>query len=361
MKAARNPYAFQRRLGVVPILLAASLLLGAAPQSGSRVVLVIGTVEIGSGEPPQWRPAAEGDLLRPGDVVRTGANGRVELRIAAGTVRLYEHSLMRIPLVETDQSVELEDGASLFDILKQNRNRPFEVKTPEAVVMVKGTRFSVSLEGSGAAVSVFRGLVGVRGMLDSAAREVLVHEGFTAAGAHDIPFTLDLIRSGADAWNTWSKRGERPKMRDEARNRLVNEPTLDATRTVTRAAMAERMAEHLGDYQMGEGMPGDDSYQMHHDPIADSPDDSMTEEVVEHYTEETLGGGDQFNVELINLGGPNYVHITGPSSLDQTLDEAQLQAVLEGNSALFSPELTTFLNTQSISPELFAEQLLQMF
>ncbi len=40
--------------------------------------------------------------------------------------QLYEHSLMRIPVLATDGSVELEDGASLFDILKQNRDRPFE-------------------------------------------------------------------------------------------------------------------------------------------------------------------------------------------------------------------------------------------
>ena len=139
----------------------AALLLGPSP--GPRVERILGRVEIGSGEPPIWRVARAGDPLAPGDVVRTGHDGRAELVLAAGSVRLYGDTLLRLPMASaapgSADAVELDEGSSLFDILRRGRD-DFEVRTPEVVVSIKGTRFLVVAEER-AEVAVFHGTVGL--------------------------------------------------------------------------------------------------------------------------------------------------------------------------------------------------------
>ena len=135
--------------------------------------------------------------------MRTGRDGRAELTLPAGSVRLYGDSLIRLPAIAPTagnaDAVELESGSSLFDVLHRDRNL-FEVRTPEVVVSIKGTRFLV-VAGDQAEVAVFRGSVGVRPGLASA-RELLVREGFAAVGSSHQPF--DLRWSGApDPWEAW--------------------------------------------------------------------------------------------------------------------------------------------------------------
>ncbi len=351
--------AFRRRTPVVLASVAALLLLGAGPAQNPKLEIVIGTVVIGTGEPPVWRPAAEGDVLQPGDVVRTGADGRAELRMAAGIVRLYEDSTLRLPdafSAGTD-GVDLEEGTSIFDILKRRSGRNFEVRTPEAVVMVKGTRFSVSVDTAGAAVSVFRGLVGVRGLAKDATREVLVHEGFTASGARSVPFTLDLMRARTDAWGSWSKKGPRPAAEVEAHK--GPRPEIEFARDATRLAMTKRMARHMSmDREaIARHRDGARMERMHRDPITDSHNHEMMDEIQETYAESTLGQVGQFSVEFIMSGGPDRVHITGPN-LDDTYLQDTLQQVTQGNFGLLSPELLNVLSTQGVNPENFANNLL---
>ncbi len=358
--------AFRRRTPVVLASVAALLLLGAGPAQNPKLEIVIGTVVIGTGEPPVWRPAAEGDVLQPGDVVRTGADGRAELRMAAGIVRLYEDSTLRLPdafSAGTD-GVDLEEGASIFDILKRRSGRNFEVRTPEAVVMVKGTRFSVSVDAAGAAVSVFRGLVGVRGLAKGATREVLVHEGFTATGARSVPFTLDLIRTRTDTWEGWSKQQPRPITETKAQRgpQPGPRPEIEFAKDATSMSMARRMARYMKmdreaiAHHTDAGMMG----TTYPDPIADSHNSELYNEVQEQYAATTLGGTTNFSVELINSGVSDYIQITG-GSLNESLYQSELQKVIGGDQSVLSPTLLNILNNQGIQPEYFAENLLNMF
>jgi hypothetical protein len=188
----------------------ALLLCAAEPARPGRIEAMSGTVEIGSGEPPRWRAAQVGNTVAPGDQVRTGVSGRAELRLPSGAARLYEHSLLRIPFPQPQNEtdfVELEDGASMFDVI--HRGRTFEVRTPEAVAMVKGTRFAVAIDEVGAAVSVYRGLVGVRAPGDAVEREVLVRPGSAALGNADDPFRLRMLGRD-DPWESFASGGARP-------------------------------------------------------------------------------------------------------------------------------------------------------
>ena len=228
--------------------------------------------------------------------------------------------------------------------------------------MVKGTRFSVSVDDAGAAVSVFRGLVGVRGLAKAATREVLVHEGFTATGARSVPFTLDLMRARTDAWEGWSKQEPRPVPEAEARSRPGGRPDIEFAKDATRMTMAKRMARHLDREGIGRMRPGGTRGHEGRDPIADSHDEHMMEEIQESYAENTLGAGGNFNVDFITSGGPNAVHITGPSSLDQTLYKEGLEQVIgQGDFSILGPQLLNILTTQGIDPKVFADNLLQMF
>ncbi len=173
-----------------------------------RINEAIGEVERGRGTPPVFEAVKRGDEVAPGDVIRTGRGGRVELVLGAGTVRLYENSLLRVPGdAKAGHEVELERGRSIFDVLKAKVTDRFEVRTPEVVVSVKGTRFEVDLVGKLAEVAVFRGTVGVRAPDAALELETLVREGFAAMGKADTPFELDL-RPRTDPWESWASSTE---------------------------------------------------------------------------------------------------------------------------------------------------------
>jgi hypothetical protein len=226
-------------------VLALALLLSAAdPTRPGRIESVSGPVEIGSGEPPTWRPARAGDELAAGDQLRTGANGRAELALPAGVARIYENSLLRIPFAQPqDQSdfVELEGGASLFDVI--HRGRPFEVRTPEAVAMVKGTLFAVALDDAGAAVSVYRGLVGVRAPEQALELEVLVHPGSAAFGGADDPFRMRTLEPGADPWEGWTRGELAPPQASELRGADERGAAIESARAAALAAFDEKIEE----------------------------------------------------------------------------------------------------------------------
>ena len=69
-----------------------------APTHGPHVRWFSGTVEVGSGDPPVWSPAHVGDALEPGAAIRTSRGARAEIALGTRTVRLYENSLLRLPL-----------------------------------------------------------------------------------------------------------------------------------------------------------------------------------------------------------------------------------------------------------------------
>ncbi len=232
------------------LCLLSALLL--ASSEGPHVASVSGNVELATGVPPVFRPAQPGDPVVPGDVIRTGADGRAELMLGRSTVRLYPNSLLRVPDTETTaggpRAVELDRGRSLFDVIKRPDD-PFEVRTPEVVVSVKGTRFSVAVGEAAAAVAVYRGLVGVSGLGGGDTFETMVREGFVAAGRDSFELSLHGIE---DPWQGWSagRLRELPaienlRLPDSARASVLEARTaaIRSARPAAVAAAAERHPE----------------------------------------------------------------------------------------------------------------------
>jgi ferric-dicitrate binding protein FerR (iron transport regulator) len=217
------------------VALGVALLTALAAAAEPVLTVVEGSVEIGRGDPALWAGAQTGDVVRAGESVRTGPQARAEVDLGTGVVRLYENSLLRIPAdamrAEGPAAVGLDEGSSLFEVLKRAPTDPFEVRTPEVVASVKGTRFGVALQGSIAAVSVYTGLVGVRGVGASPSAEVLVREGFSAVGGPGRPFDL-MLRPAVDPWGSW-KSGAPPPPAPDA---LPKPPPAEGEVTAARAA-----------------------------------------------------------------------------------------------------------------------------
>ena len=217
-----------------------------------------GQVEIGRGEPPVWTALAVGTHVAANDRIRTGADGRVELAVDAGTLRVHENSLLKLrPALSDVDQVELELGQSLFDVIHREGRR-FEVHTPTVVVSVKGTRFGVESSADADVVSVFRGVVGVHSPAATEVVETLVHEGFLAVGGGDRPFELEVMPAG-DPWSAWQNfqsgawqgPSTQPPASELERARMSLRRATDVD-VVKRAAerkpeIAERLRHHDGD------------------------------------------------------------------------------------------------------------------
>lgn len=389
-----------RGLGLLAVL---GLCIGAAPalaQDVARLVVVIGTVEIGTGEPPVWRAAQTGDELRAGDSLRTGSDGRVELQLPTGRARVYEDSLLRLPsdwAAGLDESVELDRGSSLFDVLRQGRT--FEVRTPEAIAMVKGTQFSVSVDAAGAAVEVFRGLVGVRSPSGKLLHEVLVRPGATAVGGRDVPFTLRFVESH-DSWGAWSKGGERPPVPAALIDRAIEGASLRGVRVAVQAAVEHRLPDiapagafertrlararikqrkagksgekpsararlprapksKSGSHRRLRGSRSGHGNKALGITTASAPE--FAGAVQESFLEQALDPTGGLAIQFVTSGGPNYFQITGGGGINVQLDETQLFTIKSGDPTPLGPALLGLLTTRGVNEQLLACSLLLAF
>src|SRR5688572_12363081 len=197
-------------------LLVLSLVLAAGSAAADpTLVLVSGRVEVGRGTPPVWREAKAGEPLAPGDSVRTAAGARAELALGdQRTVRVYEQSVLRVGTSITPtgavRSVDLDEGRSLFDVMKKTVADEFEVITPEIVVSVKGTRFLVAAVPGDDWTAVFRGEVGLAG---DGFDPISVRPGLLGADGELFLAPFD------DPWAAW-----------EAGDASAPEPALDEVR-----------------------------------------------------------------------------------------------------------------------------------
>lgn len=347
------------RTNVTPIPKAIGLLLllhciamaPALAMADAEIQFVSGQVELGWGAPVVWRPAVAGEALAPASQLRTGADGRAELIHRGVTIRLFGHSLLRLPEVDDPASTTLgfERGAGLFDV-EHRDDGSVDVHTPDVIVSVKGTRFGVDLpDHAPAEVAVYRGTVGVRSAVLADAREVLVREGFGALGGSDGPAELFLLEH-ADPWSTWrSDRASRatiasPPARhaDGASDRAVR------SRATSRAlalaverdpALAERLAAVRNDLRTRlRRAAADDGNAVSRtvasiDPILDTATGDVERLLRSQFIEEVLGTtGSTVNVALSQAG---LLEIVDP---DQgtvwQLDQTALVAILEGTSSL---------------------------
>jgi hypothetical protein len=102
-------------------------------------------------------------VLKAGDAIRTGRNGRVLVTRGSETILIAPNSVIAIPSDRKDAATTTiiqQAGSILLDVEKKNVKH-FEVETPYLVAVVKGTQFNVSVGPNEARVNVVRGEVEV--------------------------------------------------------------------------------------------------------------------------------------------------------------------------------------------------------
>ena len=103
------------------------------------------------------------DPLKPGDVIRTGRNGRVLLVRGEETILIAPNSVIGLPTEKKDgmsTTILQQAGSILLEVEKRNVKH-FEVETPYLAAVVKGTHFSVTVNAASTSVNVERGQVEV--------------------------------------------------------------------------------------------------------------------------------------------------------------------------------------------------------
>ena len=119
-------------------------------------------------------------ILKPGDSIRTGQNGRALLVHGEDYMLISPNSAIEIPR-ETKQgpltTIIQRAGSIVLEVEKRNVKH-FEVETPLLAALVKGTRFRVTIDKNNSYVDVLRGEVEVSDLRSG--QYALVEPGQTA-------------------------------------------------------------------------------------------------------------------------------------------------------------------------------------
>jgi len=211
-----------------------ALVLGtaAAAFGAATLVRVDGDVEIGSGTPPSWRGAKAGDVVAAGELIRTAAGARAELKLGdERTARVYERSLLRIgpDAGGAVGSVQLDEGSSLFDLVRRiTQGDGFDVHTPEIIVSVKGTRFLVTAAEGADSTSVFRGEVALAG---NGFDTISVRPNFTGMRGELSPTPF------ADPWESWAANATAPVVAIEPESKAELRDAIEKARDTKEQAL----------------------------------------------------------------------------------------------------------------------------
>jgi FecR-like protein len=134
----------------------------AADDGAWSVKKASGEVWMGSGDVQQASLKTD-EMLKPGDTIRTGRNGRVLLVRGEESILIAPNSVIGLPAEKKEglsTTITQQAGSILLEVEKKNVKH-FEVETPYLAAVVKGTQFRVTVNASGATVDVVRGQVEV--------------------------------------------------------------------------------------------------------------------------------------------------------------------------------------------------------
>lgn len=122
------------------------------------------------------------ELLKPGDTVRTGRNGRVLLRRGEETMLISPNSVVGLPAESKEglsTTIVQQAGSILLEVEKRNVKH-FEVETPYLAAVVKGTQFRVTINAGSTSVDVIRGQVEVADFRSGQIAQVMPGQHATA-------------------------------------------------------------------------------------------------------------------------------------------------------------------------------------
>ena len=107
-----------------------------------------------------------GDLFAPGDRLNTPLDGAAAVTRDAEAMIISGDSELELPVAGNTKAfttVVQNKGTILFSA-KKKANKHFEIKTPFAAALVKGTTFVISVGDEDSQIQVFEGVVGLKGI-----------------------------------------------------------------------------------------------------------------------------------------------------------------------------------------------------
>lgn len=153
-------------------LLAALMVFPAqAQQQGKAQVTAVRGIADYTRDGVVWKPLNTNQTLQPGDSIRTGLDSTVDLHLGAngpsvlvtptttlGIDRLLYEQAGSETIIETQ--LDLRSGRILGNVRKLAKASKYEVKVPNGVVGIRGTKYDISVDGlvhviEGSAVVVF--------------------------------------------------------------------------------------------------------------------------------------------------------------------------------------------------------------
>lgn len=182
-------------------MLGAFLLLVAAPamsKGGSAWVVTqkSGEVRVIRGSGAQPASVQLRQVLTPGDMVVTGATGRAVLTQDDDYVVVSPGSRLALPREQQPSGFTrlLQQAGTMLYKIRHTGTPHFAVDTPMLAAVVKGTTFSVVVDGQRAAVQVTEGAVEVSTMTGQARR--LVEGGMTVYVGRERPDEIIEVEAG---------------------------------------------------------------------------------------------------------------------------------------------------------------------
>src|SRR5580765_428335 len=142
-------------LGVATLTIVLAQPLLAQTVHGKAEVRAVKGVAVYSAAGGPSMPLKAGTILGPGATVKTGANSTVDLFLgnSAGVLRLTENTTLaldKLTLTDTgadtavDVQLGLTEGTILGNVNKLSAASRYEIKTPNGVAGIRGTRFRMS-------------------------------------------------------------------------------------------------------------------------------------------------------------------------------------------------------------------------
>lgn len=138
------------------LVLAAVVLLAAAAAAQDisvKVTRLAGPVEVRMAKQTAWAKAGLGQVLVAGDTLRTLKGGKVQLLFPGNTIVLIkENSVLSVKELQDDGGGKVKTlvGGFMFNLQKAlSPGSTFEVETPSALAVVRGTQFGTDVEPDG--------------------------------------------------------------------------------------------------------------------------------------------------------------------------------------------------------------------
>ncbi|CAN7492076.1 FecR family protein [Bosea sp. LjRoot90] len=180
--------------GLWALLLALSPTQALAQDNIWQVSKVSGEVWI-AGSGVQQVSLGQATMLKPGDTIRTGRNGRVLLVRGAESMLISANSQVAVPMTTgSGRSTILQQAGSILLDVERRNVQHFEVETPFLAAVVKGTQFRITVTSGSAKVDVQRGQVQVSDFRSG--QFVLVQPGQAASVAGSGATGLRLSGTG---------------------------------------------------------------------------------------------------------------------------------------------------------------------